>query len=145
MDILDIEKIARVCHEANRAWCAANGDHSQVPWDDAPEWVLKSAIEGVRYALTNKAGAAGQHNAWCEAKRRDGWVFGSVKDATAKTHPCLVPYDDLPAEQRAKDALFGAIVNALRWSFAEHAASDPAVAHPGWRGARTACGAGKCE
>lgn len=24
-------------------------------------------------------------------------------------------------------------------------ALDPAVAHPGWRGARTACGAGKCE
>jgi hypothetical protein len=119
MDILDIEKIARVCHEANRAWCVTLGDRSQPAWDDAPEWMVKSAIDGVRAALSNKAGAAGLHNAWCEAKRRDGWVFGPVKDAVAKTHPCLVPYDDLPAEQRAKDALFEAVVGALRWSFAD--------------------------
>jgi hypothetical protein len=26
---VDIEKIARVDHEANRGWCEANGDHSQ--------------------------------------------------------------------------------------------------------------------
>ena len=113
MDVIHLEKIARVCHEANRAWCVANGDTTQAPWDDAPEWQVKSAIDGVRVALTNKAGAAGLHNEWCEAKRRDGWTYGPVKDATTKTHPCLVPYDALPEEQRAKDALFGAIVSAL--------------------------------
>ena len=114
MDVIQLEKIARVCHEANRAWCVATGDTTQVSWDDAPEWQVKSAIDGVRFALVNEAGAAGMHNAWCETKRRDGWVYGPVKDAVAKTHPCLVPYGDLPEEQRAKDALFGAIVGALR-------------------------------
>jgi len=33
-----------------------------------------------------------------------------VKDAKAKTHPCMVDYDQLPAEQRRKDELFGAAV-----------------------------------
>jgi hypothetical protein len=29
-----------------------------------------------------------------------------VKDPEKKQHPCMVPYADLPAAQRAKDALF---------------------------------------
>lgn len=29
-----------------------------------------------------------------------------------RTHPCMVPYDQLPQEQRVKDHLFGAAVRA---------------------------------
>lgn len=42
-----------------------------------------------------------------------GWVFGEIKDADAKTHPCIVPYDELPEFQKKKDHLFIAIVKAL--------------------------------
>ncbi|MFD0468599.1 RyR domain-containing protein [Nonomuraea thailandensis] len=54
------------------------------------------------------------HEAWCEHKRAEGWTYGPDKDPDAKTHPCLVPYDQLPVEQRVKDAVFHAIVGALR-------------------------------
>ena len=30
------------------------------------------------------------HESWCAAKVRDGWIYGDVKDAEARTHPCLV-------------------------------------------------------
>jgi hypothetical protein len=40
-------------------------------------------------------------------------VYGEVKDAEKKTHPCIVPYKDLPPEQQAKDHLFKAVVSAL--------------------------------
>jgi hypothetical protein len=43
----------------------------------------------------------------------NGWVFGEVKDAEAKTHPCIVPFEQLPVEQQAKDYLFKGIVHAL--------------------------------
>jgi hypothetical protein len=46
------------------------------------------------------------HENWTKDKVADGWVYGEVKDAAAKTHPCLVPYDQLPANQRFKDSLF---------------------------------------
>jgi hypothetical protein len=36
-----------------------------------------------------------------------------VKDPDAKTHPCILPYHELPLEQRLKDSLFMAIVHAL--------------------------------
>jgi len=36
-----------------------------------------------------------------------------VKDPEKKQHPCFVPYDELPIQQRRKDALFVSIVRAL--------------------------------
>lgn len=110
----EIEHIARVCHEANRAWCEANGDDSQRAWADAEDWQRESAINGVKFALANPdAAPSAQHNAWMQAKLDDGWTHGTVKDAEAKTHPCIVPYSDLPEVERAKDALFLATVRAL--------------------------------
>lgn len=48
-----------------------------------------------------------------EEKVNDGWVYGEVKDADKKTHPCIVPYNELPEFQKKKDHLFIAIVKAL--------------------------------
>ena len=108
------EQIARVCHDANASYCHAIGDDSQRSWDDAPEWQRQSAIAGVRFALDNpQAPPSAQHDSWTTAKVADGWVYGPVKDADAKTHPCLVSYEELPVFQRAKDALFQAVVRAL--------------------------------
>lgn len=110
---MKVEDIARVCHEANRALCAAFGDDSQKPWADAAEWQRTSAIEGVEYRRANPDGPPdAQHVAWMDAKLRDGWRYGAVKDEAAKTHPCIVPYAELPPEQRAKDHIFQAIVDA---------------------------------
>ena len=104
---LTVEDIARICHEANRALCLALGDTSHLPWDQAPEWQRKSSIEGVEKVLLDPDISAEEIQlAWADSKRRDGWVYGPVKDADKKTHPCLVPFADLPAEQRAKDHLF---------------------------------------
>lgn len=109
------EMIARVCHEANRAWCVENGDTSQKPWGDAEPWQRDSAIKGVQFALANPdAPASAQHDAWSADKLAAGWRYGEVKDADAKTHPCLVPFDQLPHHQQAKDRLFKAIVASLR-------------------------------
>jgi hypothetical protein len=106
--------VARVCHEINRAICEAAGDTSQRPWLEAEAWQRESAIKGVEFAVANpNAGASAQHDAWMADKIADGWVYGPVKDAAAKTHPCLVPYDQLPFEQRVKDHTFRAIVKTM--------------------------------
>ena len=110
---MDTTAIARVCHEANRALQLLQADPAPSPaWDDAPEWQRESAAEGVEKAIDG-ATPEELHQSWVDFKVEDGWTFGATKDAGARTHPCLVPYAELPEEQRIKDRLFSAIVTAL--------------------------------
>jgi len=108
------ERIAYVCHEANRAYCESIGDYSQKCWAAAEQWQRESAIKGVVFALANpNAPASSQHEAWLKDKEKDGWKYGPVKDTAKKEHPCFVGYDELPVEQRIKDYLFKHIVRAF--------------------------------
>jgi hypothetical protein len=111
-------QIARVCHETNRAYCQSIGDNSQPTWEEAPEWQRSSAIQGVEFHVAHlSAGQAPQpsasHDSWLAQKTKEGWKYGPVKDAEKKEHPCYVPYDQLPVEQRLKDYLFAAIVQSF--------------------------------
>ena len=108
------EEIAKVCHQANKAYCESLGDKTQVDWEAAPEWQKTSAVSGVEARANHPMIAPAQtHNLWMQQKLADGWVYGEVKDAEKKTHPCLVPYSKLSIEQRVKDELFLAVAGAL--------------------------------
>lgn len=113
-----IAQMACLAHEANRLLCEAQGDSSQVPYSMAPAWQRDSAVQGVRTALAG-ASPQQQHESWCADKTAQGWVYGQVKDPDAKTHPCLVPYGDLPAGQRAKDTLYGEVIRAFAAALSE--------------------------
>lgn len=111
---MNITEIAAVAHEANRTYCLALGDRSQLPWTEAPEWQRKSAVAGVEFRIANpEAGASAQHESWLAEKERDGWKYGETKDSEKKEHPCFVPFSELPPEQQVKDVLFSSIVRAL--------------------------------
>lgn len=111
---MDSLQIARVCHEVNRAYCEALGDMSQPAWEDAPEWQRSSALLGVELHLHNpNAGPEASHESWMRQKVAEGWVCGFAKDPDLKTHPCIVPFNELPREQKAKDFIFRAVVHAL--------------------------------
>ena len=108
------EQIARVAHEVNRAYCQALGDHSQPPWEQAAQWQQDSAMLGVRlHTETPNAGPQIGHEWWAEQKVADGWTYGPEKIPELKQHPCLVPFDQLPQEQQAKDFIFRGVVHAL--------------------------------
>jgi hypothetical protein len=109
------EQIAPICHEANKSWCESNGDYSQKTWNEAEQWQRDSAIKGVEFRLANpEAPKSAQHDAWMSDKVADGWVYGKTKDAIEKTHPCIIPFEELPEFQQKKDALFCGIVDALK-------------------------------
>jgi hypothetical protein len=106
--------IARVCHEANRAYCKTLGDDSQPTWDEAPSWQCISAVQGVLVAATHPgAQPSDSHESWLAEKRAAGWKYGPVKDPDKREHPCFVPYEQLPVAQRRKDSLCLAVARAL--------------------------------
>lgn len=119
MDILDADAdamiIAKVCHEVNRGYCEAIGDTSQAPWDEAPDWQRQSAVNGVKFVLAHPdAPPSASHDSWLAEKRADGWKYGPIKHPAKKEHPAFLPYNLLPEEQKIKDYLFNAVVEAMR-------------------------------
>lgn len=110
---MKIEDIAAIAHETNRIYCISVGDYSQPHWENAPEWQRTSAIRGVENILYNNATPEESHACWLSVKKADGWIYGPNKDVNKKEHPCMVPYNELPAEQKKKDHIFGAVVKAL--------------------------------
>ena len=117
MNVHPLDHIARVAHEVNRAYCQALGDNSQPAWEDAPQWQRASARMGVDLHLMGNFGPEASHISWMKQKAKEGWVYGPVKDPEAKQHPCMVPFEQLPREQQAKDYLFRSVVHALRPRF----------------------------
>ena len=111
---MTIEQIAQICHEANRTLCVATGDNSQPSWAEAPDWQRESALNGVSFHLANPdASASHSHEEWLREKLATGWKYGPVKNPEAKEHPCIVPFEELPEDQQAKDYLFQSIVWSL--------------------------------
>ena len=108
------EQIARTCHEANKVYCEAGGDDSQLAWEDAPKWQRDSAMSGVILHMDNDIGPETSHISWMAQKESDGWKYGKTKDANKKTHPCMVPFEELPKDQQFKDFLFRAIVHSFK-------------------------------
>lgn len=106
------EQIARVCHEANRALQIINGDVVNPGWDELDEDMRQGAIHGVRVVQEGNDPQE-LHRQWAMVREAQGWVYGPVKDPEKKTHPDLVPYDQLPPDQKIKDHLFHGIVTAL--------------------------------
>ena len=53
-------------------------------------------------ALTERL-AENTHDLWAATRISQGWTFGPSRDDTAKHHPCLIPYADLPESEKTYD------------------------------------------
>lgn len=43
------------------------------------------------------------HENWAIGRLKEGWRYGPQRDDVEKTHPCLVPYDELPDSEKEYD------------------------------------------
>ena len=43
------------------------------------------------------------HEVWAETRIKQGWTYGEQRNDELKTHPCLVPYEDLSEEEKEYD------------------------------------------
>lgn len=108
---LSDEHIARIAHEANRAYCITRGDMSKRAWQNTEPSVREGTIAGVARLRANPNLTPEElHASWCEDRINRGYRYGPTVCHRERTHPCLVPYDQLDEEQRFKDYLFRAIV-----------------------------------
>lgn len=43
------------------------------------------------------------HEVWAYNRMQEGWSYGKDRNDAKKTHPCLVPYDELPETEKDYD------------------------------------------
>lgn len=43
------------------------------------------------------------HENWAELRISEGWIYGEKRDDEKKTTPCLVPYGELPENEKEVD------------------------------------------
>lgn len=46
------------------------------------------------------------HDSWWEKYKEMGWKYGETYDPENKTHPDMVPYEDLDPREKVKDEVF---------------------------------------
>ena len=114
MNVFSIDKIAKLCHEANKCVCESMGDYSQKHWEETHEDIKRSARAGVESVQRNPDVTAEElHELWMDFKIREGWRYGPNKNLEKKTHPLLKPYNEIPELDRLKDKIFLTIVKIL--------------------------------
>jgi hypothetical protein len=109
-----LEKIAETCHESIRQWHHRHLDFTQIEWSKAPKWQIDSAIDGANFRFSNPTTSlCCHHNYWVVEMIADGWVYGKCIDEIAKTHPCLVRFEDLPQFQKDKYRIFRGVFDGM--------------------------------
>lgn len=116
-----VEAAAHAAYEANRAYCAAIGQLSRLSWADSEKWrPWASALERQRSSARSRARVAisgntpeRSHERWLAEKAAAGWKYGPTRNQKAKEHPCCVPYEDLPPEDKRKNRIYVAVVQSM--------------------------------
>ena len=115
MEKFTVSQIAHLCYEANAAYSRLLGDNTFQSWENAPQWQKETNLLGVKFFIDNpESTPEDMHKSWLAVKEKEGWKYGDIKDAEKKEHPCILPYSELPEQQRKKDELFISIVSIFK-------------------------------
>lgn len=107
------EKLAELIYEATRVE-AEWSKRSIVPekWSERGDKFRKQFVEIIdKYLKYDKLPTPSEaHQSWMDAYYKMGWTYGDVRDTAKKTHPDLLPFDELTKDEQDKDAIFLAFV-----------------------------------
>jgi hypothetical protein len=109
---MDVERLARLIYEATRIEAEWSGRIVPETWEQRDE-KFRSQFVGIvsKYINAERLPTPEQaHNSWMESYLEMGWRHGEKRDPVAKTHPDLVPFDELPRDEKDKDAIFLAFI-----------------------------------
>lgn len=62
-----------------------------------------NAYAQTHYSLVAELMAKHVHDTWMAQRIKDGWKYGEHRDDKKKTHPCIVPYEELPESEKEYD------------------------------------------
>lgn len=108
-----IELILTVLHNANAVLKKLNNEKHEELADMEP--ARRASIkEAIKHALENDTSPEESHNKWLATQEALGYKYGIEIDRVNLLHPCMMPYENLPAEQKLKDDMFVAIIQSFK-------------------------------
>lgn len=95
---------------------AANAPIIPEPWEHRERAFLRQFMEVIerQCGADRKTSPEELHDDWVDAYLEMGWTYGPERDTEAKTHPDMVPYDQLGQLEQDKDAVFVALCEIAR-------------------------------
>ena len=65
---------------------------------DTSDIKLPTELEGLVEEMSKNV-----HEVWSETRIQQGWTYGEQRNDELKTHPCLIPYEELPESEKEYD------------------------------------------
>lgn len=86
------------------------------PWNQRDEAFRSQFLDVVAMMCgpNRKSWPEELHDDWVRAYEAMGWKYGPTRDVEAKTHPDMVPFDQLEQREQEKDAVFLALCEIAR-------------------------------
>lgn len=86
------------------------------PWEDREQPFKDQflTVIAVQCGPNRKSSPEELHDDWVLAYEAMGWRYGPERDREAKTHPDMVPFDELEQREQDKDAVFVALCEIAR-------------------------------
>ncbi len=75
-------------------------DHTYLPHPVDTSHVSLDELQPLLESLARNA-----HEIWAQQRLRDGWTYGAHRDDVKRTHPCLVPYENLSESEKDYDRI----------------------------------------
>lgn len=101
-----MEKVEFIGRFAHHAW-ATYQMGAGLPYNITPtSEQLESQMDGTELWLEDPEMTSEQnHINWMVYREKEGWTYGPQKCSVCKTHPDLVPWDELPHVEKLKDEM----------------------------------------
>jgi hypothetical protein len=103
------ERRAIFVYEAARVENAAAGRPiNPEPWEERSLEFRVNMTRAVRRQCSDGRLESPEalHNAWWDAYKEMGWEYGPERDTEKKTHPDMVPFDELGRKEQEKNWVF---------------------------------------
>jgi hypothetical protein len=117
---ISARELAKIIHGATSTLPRIDGTK-------APEWDLlssesqrlaeiavKEIFENCAKYFGRPSSAKDYHDLWMNLKLNEGWKHGTSFSLVDKTHPSLIPFEDLPLSEKIKDEVWFSLTVTLR-------------------------------
>lgn len=110
---MKVSNIALLAHAALNALAHILTGSDLIDWEAAAEDAKARLIAGIQMILDDpQATPEQQHEKWLAARQAEGWKHGKERDADKKISPLILPYAELPTDQKARDYVLFALVRS---------------------------------